>query len=281
MSFIKSLLVSFFILLLGSSSCSREKSSTGLLYEIRKHGSSKKSYLAGEIHFIPKTLFNMTDAALYSGYIDRCKLLVMEANFDSSAHFFAKFKKEYHIKSNRHVLNEQELNYLRSFLKDTLNQNDEIIEKILDVDPITTGNNMTKMYLKDPIFYMDTYLRNYARENNKKIEYLDSPERYYYYVCQYNLLSYENPWFRNDSLKNKYFQELNLLFEEYGTNNVINYNTIDLTSKEYLINQRNREWIAKIEDIINKEDCVILVGKGHLEGLIRLLKAKDYIVRPV
>ncbi|MFT6245129.1 MAG: hypothetical protein ACJAXI_001899, partial [Crocinitomicaceae bacterium] len=51
-----------------------------------------------------------------------------------------------------------------------------------------------------------------------------------------------------------------------------------------LLDDRNKNWIPKIEKLITKERTFIAVGAGHLggpEGVIRLLQKKGYTLTPI
>lgn len=51
-----------------------------------------------------------------------------------------------------------------------------------------------------------------------------------------------------------------------------------------LLQKRNQNWMDEIENYINTQPTFIAVGAAHLpgdDGLIRLLKAKGYIVKPI
>lgn len=53
---------------------------------------------------------------------------------------------------------------------------------------------------------------------------------------------------------------------------------------EILLNERNRNWIPKIEEFIKAETTFIAVGAGHLpsdQGVIQLLRNAGYTVEPV
>lgn len=50
------------------------------------------------------------------------------------------------------------------------------------------------------------------------------------------------------------------------------------------LDQRNENWIPKIEEIITSKSAFIAVGAGHLggpNGVIRLLEKKGYTLTPV
>ncbi|MEP2935105.1 MAG: TraB/GumN family protein [Gilvibacter sp.] len=53
---------------------------------------------------------------------------------------------------------------------------------------------------------------------------------------------------------------------------------------ETLLDERNLNWIPKIDSIVNKQSTTIAVGVGHLigeKGLIKLLEEKGYTLTPI
>ena len=53
---------------------------------------------------------------------------------------------------------------------------------------------------------------------------------------------------------------------------------------DVLLYNRNRNWVKQLKDIMPKESVFVAVGAGHLlgdKGLIALLKAEGYTVRPI
>jgi uncharacterized protein YbaP (TraB family) len=51
-----------------------------------------------------------------------------------------------------------------------------------------------------------------------------------------------------------------------------------------LLNDRNKNWVAQLKEIMKDESVFVAVGTGHLvgdEGLIRLLKKAGYTVEPI
>ncbi|WP_430407051.1 TraB/GumN family protein [Fluviicola sp.] len=56
------------------------------------------------------------------------------------------------------------------------------------------------------------------------------------------------------------------------------------SSAEELLDKRNKNWIPKMENLMNSKTCFFAVGAGHLggpNGVIELLRQKGYEVTPV
>ncbi len=53
---------------------------------------------------------------------------------------------------------------------------------------------------------------------------------------------------------------------------------------DLLLNDRNKNWVKQLKEIMKKESVFVAVGAGHLtgqEGLISLLKKEGYKVEPL
>ncbi|MEO5908878.1 MAG: TraB/GumN family protein, partial [Ginsengibacter sp.] len=53
---------------------------------------------------------------------------------------------------------------------------------------------------------------------------------------------------------------------------------------DLLLNDRNKNWVKQLKEIMKKESVFVAVGAGHLigeEGLINLLKTQGYKVEPL
>jgi len=84
---------------------------------------------------------------------------------------------------------------------------------------------------------------------------------------------------KQNEMTQAYFQnDLNTLFEVLIKNQQLKRYT------DLLIYDRNRDWVAPIEENIKEQPAFIAVGAGHLpaeNGLIELLKQKGYNLEPV
>ena len=67
--------------------------------------------------------------------------------------------------------------------------------------------------------------------------------------------------------------------------NSLNNTEFDMEeNQDLLLNNRNKNWVQQLKDIMEKESAFIAVGAGHLvgkQGLIELLKKEGYIVTPL
>jgi uncharacterized protein YbaP (TraB family) len=55
-------------------------------------------------------------------------------------------------------------------------------------------------------------------------------------------------------------------------------------TKEVMLDNRNKNWVTQLRDILPQKNIFIAVGAGHLvgeNGLISLLKKEGYTLRPI
>jgi uncharacterized protein YbaP (TraB family) len=55
-------------------------------------------------------------------------------------------------------------------------------------------------------------------------------------------------------------------------------------SKAVMLDNRNKNWVTQLRDILPQKNIFIAVGAGHLvgeNGLISLLKKEGYTLRPI
>jgi len=91
-----------------------------------------------------------------------------------------------------------------------------------------------------------------------------------------------------DSTQTK--KDLSDMISAYQNQNISKLNQLVKDTPEYakyedlLLNDRNKSWIAKIEEHMQDQSSFIAVGAAHLagsEGVIQLLREKGYEVNPV
>ena len=91
--------------------------------------------------------------------------------------------------------------------------------------------------------------------------------------------------------ENKILIECDNLVKIYKTKDLEKvYEEVKKSTTEYkkfdkvLIDDRNANWIPKIEKLIKEKKCFVAVGAAHLGGkygVIKLLKDKGYKLKPI
>ncbi len=266
----------------------------GLLYKISGKGLKKPSYIFGTIHVIcPNDMFSMEKL---TGFMDQTEQLIMEIDMDDPNEMQS-FGSGILIpggKAFTGLLTPEEYAKIDALTKSTLGVPVENVKNIKPVivgmlviaTPKTMGCQALSSYelsfmqaaaaKKKPIVGLETVA--FQSEVVGKMPLEQQVKRLYKIAL--------DPQRSVDSLKK--------LLEIYKTQDANKlYNELERQSaesdegKEFardLIDDRNKSWIPKIEKIIKEKPSFIAVGGGHLggkAGVIKLLKAKGYIVQPV
>ena len=134
-------------------------------------------------------------------------------------------------------------------------------------------------------------LMKMAKENKKEIKGLETIQ---FQASVFDSIPYE--WQAKELLKN--IDSFSLYKHEFDTM-LLQYKNQQLSAMEKLIsksefggekyddillNNRNKNWVAQLKNIMNKESVFVAVGAGHLvgeKGLLNLLKKEGYKVEPL
>jgi uncharacterized protein YbaP (TraB family) len=130
-----------------------------------------------------------------------------------------------------------------------------------------------------------------AKENKKEIKGLETMQ---FQASVFDSIPYE--WQAKELLKNidsfevykKEFDEMVNLYKKQQLDSMENMLAkSEFGSDKYedlLLNDRNKKWVSKLNEIMKKESVFVAVGAGHLSGesgLISLLKKEGYAVEPL
>ena len=134
-------------------------------------------------------------------------------------------------------------------------------------------------------------LMKVAKENKKEIKGLETIQ---FQASVFDSIPYE--WQAKELLKNidsflLYKQEFDTMLLEYKNQQLAAMEKL-ITKSEFggekyddiLLNNRNKNWVGQLKNIMSKESVFVAVGAGHLvgeKGLLNLLKKEGYTVEPL
>ena len=132
-------------------------------------------------------------------------------------------------------------------------------------------------------------LKKIAENKNKKTIGLETFEEQLQFL---DAIPLENQFssivntIKNYSTRTK---EFNDLVQAYKNQDLMALNKAieaeqDTSIKENLLVKRNKNWIPKIEQLIQQKTCFIAVGAGHLageNGILELLRKQGFTVEPI
>ena len=130
-----------------------------------------------------------------------------------------------------------------------------------------------------------------AKENKKEIKGLETMQ---FQASVFDSIPYE--WQAKELLKNidsfsMYKNQFDEMVDLYKKQDLDSMQNMLLESEfgsdkynDLLLNNRNKNWVKQLKEIMKKESVFVAVGAGHLtgkEGLISLLKKEGYKVEPL
>ena len=130
-----------------------------------------------------------------------------------------------------------------------------------------------------------------AKEDKKEIKGLETMQ---FQASVFDSIPYQ--WQAKELLKNidsfsVNKKEFETMLQFYKNQNLDSIKTMlgksEFGSEKYddlLLNDRNKKWVKKLDNIMKKESVFVAVGAGHLvgeQGLIHLLKKQGYTLKPL
>lgn len=141
----------------------------------------------------------------------------------------------------------------------------------------------------DPIYGVDFYLFKAATDAGKNISALETLEEQLSFLDNLSV-PIQRELVRQTLLELETLESvLNLMVDSWKSGDLVTFEKLILDTFEgypelqrVLLSQRNQNWLAKIEPLVNQaEDYLVVVGAAHLvgdDGLIQLIKQKGYAV---
>lgn len=266
-----------------------------LLWRISGKGLPTTSYLYGTIHMIGKEDFFLTDSTRSA--IDRAKLVTFEINMEEMMNLPAQFNL-----------------MMKSFmsdgktLKDLISKEDYALVKAhFDKQglPIFLFERMKPMFLTvfadmdlsgglggdGSMVSYEMEIMEIAEQQKKKMAGLETAE---YQMSMFDSIPYEDQakmlveTIKSSDVENDQFDQMVKLYKSQdivGMVSMMGEEDAGLGGHEdLLLNQRNRNWIPIMGEMMMKQPSFFAVGAGHLggdQGVVSLLRKEGYTVEPV
>ena len=268
-----------------------------LLWEISGNGLLESSYLFGTIHLIAKKDFIFTDTT--KAVFDQCSAVAFEIKLDDVMNLGTQFSlmTKVFMSDNK-------------TLKDLLSEADYLVVKDYFKEvglPLTFLERMKPMFLsalvsgdlsgetetegESKMVSYEFELMDRAQRLNKEIAGLETLE---FQMSIFDQIPYESQaQMLVESIKmsdsgNDQFKEMVELYKSQNLNGLqqlINSDTEGLGDYEdVLLNKRNKNWISKMENMMQDKRVFFAVGAGHLageEGVIKLLQKEGYTLKAI
>lgn len=273
-----------------SAQTAKRAPESSLFYKISGKNLQQPSYIYGTIHIIcPNEMFGMEKL---NGYIDQTEGLLMELDLDNPAELQSmaaglampngKTLKDFLTEEKYAKVDEMFKNNLGVSVENFKNYKPFMLSVMISTSPKSIGCTppgsydmsftQTAIAKKKPVEGLETAAAQYEKMDKKPIE--KQAEELYEMAL--------NPQKSIDE-----FKQLITVYKSQDTEKlftIMDGQLGDAGFQKVMLDDRNTDWIPKIEKAIAEKPTFIAVGGGHLggkSGVISLLKAKGYTVEAI
>ena len=265
------------------------KDNNSLLWEISGTGMQRPSYLFGTFHLMCKNDIHFSNQLKTA--VNRSDEVYMELDMDDPATIFGGLllMNMKNGKTLQQLYTPEEYKRVESFFNDSLHT------------PLSFIQNMKPFFL-EAILYpkmmpcktisgVEEELMKVAKQEKKEIKGLETME---FQASVFDSIPYEEQ--AKELLKSidsmadnkKIFDTMLTVYKNQQLAEIETlFSKSELGLEEHqdiLLDNRNKNWVAQLKNIMKTSSVFVAVGAGHLvgnEGLIALLRKEGYIVRPL
>ena len=264
-----------------------ENEAVSLLYRVRRDD-APPFYIFGTIHLISEEEFEFPEN--YKEIFGECEKLVLELDMDDPElqnSFMS------HLSANDgetldKLLSEEDYQTATAFFEEKVEMDLNLFKGL---KPFYLNNLLYPSMIDGKMKSYEVYLTELAKEAGKEVEGLETVE---FQVGLFdNIPAKEQAKMFmdvvNDFEKNKkIFADIVKFYNhkdpevlyQYMIDNMADYKKY----QEILLDNRNQDWMQKIESFTQEESCFFAVGAGHLggkAGLLNLLKQAGFILEAI
>lgn len=258
------------------------KLENSLLWEVSGNGLSKPSYLYGTIHMICSGDYFLSDKTKKA--FDASEKLVLEVNFDDPKELADMQQMTMGKEPLSKRLTPEQLSKLDALLKKSAGMT------VQQVDAFSLMSVMSLILSKsfectDMKFYELDFIAS-AKKRKEQIGELETVKsQFKSFEDAYSdnemiaMLEESDTELMNEMVAAYKQEKLEDLYKIITADNVMNDK-----AKQYMLYERNINWVKALPEMMKKESLFVAVGSAHLAGdlgLINLLKKAGYNVKPV
>lgn len=268
----------------------KPQETSALLYKISGKDLKKPSYLFGTIHIIcPTDMFSMEKLG---GYLDQTDRLIMELDMDDAAEMQVMSRGVLMSdgKTIKDYLTAEQFAKVDELFKNYMGVSAENVKQIKPVFLTIMLSTSPKAIGCTPGSYEMSFLKA-AIDKKKSVEGLETVASQLAIFEKTPLEKQAKSLYEMALDPQKSVNEFKELVATYKTQNSERlYVTMETQLKSEkglqsaLLDERNKNWIPKIEKAISEKPSFIAVGGGHLggkNGVVNLLKAKGYKIEAI
>lgn len=266
-----------------------QKNNNTLLWQISGNGLSLPSFLFGTFHLLCKDDIHFSKQLLDA--VKASNEIYMELDMDDPATLMGGllYMNMKEGKRLQDLYSQQDYRRVIKYFSDTLKTPMMLFEKVKPY--FLVALLYPKMMNCSSPAGVEEELLKIAKENKKEIKGLETMQ---FQASVFDSIPYE--WQAKELLKNidsfsMYKNEFDEMVDLYKRQDLDSMQNMLLKSEfgsdkydDLLLNDRNKNWVKQLKEIMKKESVFVAVGAGHLtgpEGLISLLKKEGYIVEPL
>ncbi|OCA72663.1 hypothetical protein BBH99_13150 [Chryseobacterium contaminans] len=256
-----------------------------LLWEVSGNGLSKPSYIAGTFHILCNKDFEIKPKTWTA--LNQAENFVMEINYTDQNEMAAMQKMMVADKKISEQLTPEEAKELDKVLadygtnlKNVDSHSPQALYALVATKAIPCPPNEVKMY--------EIELLKEALKNKKNVNGLEKVNDQINAIGQ----SYDlKEVIAQLKLSKEYTIASQKMTEAFKNENLKNLDQLikdpkfmNKKQEKLMLTDRNTKWVEKMPEIMKKQSSFFAVGGGHLwgeNGLINLLKAKGYTVKPI
>jgi len=264
----------------------KQKNGQSLLWEVSGNGLKKPSFLFGTFHLLCKDDIHFSDQLKKA--MKESDEIYMELDMDDPSTMLSGML-YMNMKNNKKLedlYTPEEYKRLQAYFSDTLKLPLMMIDKAKPYFLVALLYPRM-MNCKNPSG-VEEELVKIAKEDNKEIKGLETMQ---FQASVFDSIPYE--WQAKELLKNidsfsVYKNEFQSMLQFYKDQNLDSLKDMitksEAGSEQYddlLLNNRNKNWVKKLDSIMKTESVFVAVGTGHLvgeKGLINLLRKQGYKV---
>ncbi len=267
----------------------KQKDNNTLLWEVSGNGLEKQSFLFGTFHLLCKDDIHFSKQLFEA--VKASDEMYMELDMDDPATLMGGllYMNMKGGKKLQDLYSHEDYRRLQKYFSDTLNTPMMLFEKAKPY--FLVALLYPKMMNCSSPAGVEEELLKVAKENKKEIKGLETMQ---FQASVFDSIPYE--WQAKELLKNidsfsVYKNEFEQMVNLYKRQDLYSMQNMLLKSEfgsdkydDLLLNDRNKNWVKQLKEIMKKESVFVAVGAGHLtgeQGLINLLKKAGYTVEPL
>jgi uncharacterized protein len=263
-----------------------------LLWKISGNGLSKPSYLFGTIHMLCAD-----DAALsdhMKNIIRKADEVYFEVDLDNFIEMLAMMTKM-KMKGDttlQDLLSKEDYEKVKAYFE---SKGSILPFSMLETyKPILALSTLEESSMEcETTAMMEQVIMQEAKENDKKVKGLEtmSYQASILDSIPYKLQAEQLVSYIDDAGKKKEDTELDEMMKAYKSQDLEKLEALMMKSDigmgnftDVLLYNRNRNWVAKLKDLMPQKSLLVAVGAGHLpgeKGVINLLRKAGYTVTPM